>query len=273
MSVGRRLSAVAREPTLHFVLLAGVLFALNAAVRGRSREHLIEIDPAAVAARVARLESTAGLRLDARQRQQVEDDYIDERVLAREARAMGLEDDAQVENLLAQKMLDVLSADVIQPTDAELSAYYAAHQEQYASPARAIIEEIVVPGEAPLPPELRAHLANGAPASELTGVEMHHDLLAGVTRTDLARVFGDSTAERVFVEPPGAWVGPRPSVRGRHWLRVREMEAATSPPLDSVRDRVRRDWLADEEQVRLHRRVRELRERYAIVFLDGTGGR
>ncbi len=273
MSVGRRLSAVAREPTLHFVLLAGVLFALSAAVRGRSRAHVIEIDPADVAARVARLESTAGVRLDARQRRLVEDDYIDERVLAREARAMGLDDDAQVENLLAQKMLDVLSADVIQPTDAELSAYYAAHQGRYASPARATLEEIVVPGEAPLPPELRAQLGNRVPAAELTGVELAHDVLAEVTRTDLARAFGDSTAERVFAEPPGTWVGPRPSVRGRHWLRVREMEAATSLPLDSLRDQVRRDWLVDEEQARLHRRVRELRERYAIVFLDGTGAR
>lgn len=259
--------AAMREPTVHFVLLAGALFAVNMAVHGR-KTYRIEIDPADVAARIARIEATAGIRLGPEQRQEIEDNYIDERVLGREARAMGLDNDEQVENLLAQKMLDILSADVIQPTDSDLTAYYTAHLKRYTPPDQVTVEEIVVPGAGPLPAAVGAQLRDGVMPSPLGLADVDRHVLTQMTRVDLERIFGTETADDVFDAAVGAWVGPRQSVRGQHWLQVRERESGTASPLDSLRNQVRRDWLAEEERTRLQQRVRELRGRYNIVILD-----
>jgi hypothetical protein len=55
-------------------------------------------------------------------------------------------------------------------------------------------------------------------------------------------------------------------VRGQHWIRVISHTEPLTPPLDSIRAQVRLDWIVEQEEVRLERRVDELRDRYSIVF-------
>src|SRR5688572_13538592 len=123
-------AALLREPTLHFLVIAAALFGARAAMRPGDR-YTIRVDPAAVAAREAELAASSGAALSEEQRAGVERLVVDEEILVREARALGLEDDPRIRDILAQKMLHVLSGDVIQPTDAELGAYYEAHKDLY----------------------------------------------------------------------------------------------------------------------------------------------
>ena len=71
----------------------------------------------------------------------------------------------------------------------------------------------------------------------------------------------------------GDLIGPHHSVRGQHWIRVISRTEAATPPLDSVRAQVRLDWIVEQEEARLERRVDELRDRYSIVFTGPEGGR
>ena len=43
-------------------------------------------------------------------------------------------------------------------------------------------------------------------------------------------------------------------------------------PLGLVREQVRLDWIAENEEARLEERVKALRERYSVVFTDEEGG-
>jgi PPIC-type PPIASE domain len=268
-----RLRPVLREPTLHFVLLAVALFAVSAAARARNRDHVIEIDEATVAARIASAEANRGAPLSPEERQQVQEDYIDQQVLAREARVRGLDDDAQIRYLLAQKMLDVLSADVIQPSQPELAAYYEAHRSRYASSATVTADELVLGTDKPVPTPLRDQLRAGvAPRRLVSTLPMQRDVLSRVTLHDLTSIFDTATAQLVFAAQRGDWVGPYRSVRGQHWFRVTQRTESLVPPLDSVRERVRLDWIAQQEQIRLHRRVSQLRQRYT-VFVTHSGAR
>ena len=130
-----------REPTLHFALLAAVLFAVTAVVGSRAGD-VIEIDRDQIVLRIRQLEAARGAPLSQEERLVVEDAYINERVLVREAKALGLEEDARIDDVLVQKMMHVLSADVIQPSQSELEAYYADNRIRYVPEPSVTIDEV-----------------------------------------------------------------------------------------------------------------------------------
>ncbi len=81
-------------------------------------------------------------------------------------------------------------------------------------------------------------------------------------------LFGDEGARRVFEAETGVWVDASLSVRGRHWLRVRERFPAALEPLSVVRDIVRLEWIAEEEEGALAESVARLRTFYTVL-VDG----
>lgn len=253
------LTKAAREPLLHFALLAAGLFALAAVVR--RDDDVIEVTRQELDWRILQVEEREGA-LNEEDRQLVEEAYIDERVLIREARAMGLDADERVDDILVQKMLHILSGDVIQPTDAELAAHYEANREAYATDAALTVDEVVVAENTLLP---RA-LLEGTPPEQLpAGSVIGQRVLERLTYEDLVQIFGEGGAQIVSSAETGDWWEAQQSSRGRHWVRVRERFGSAMPPLDVVRDAVRLDWIAAQEQVRLLDRVAELRTNYTVV--------
>lgn len=253
------LRSVLREPLLHFVVLAAALFGASALIG--PGENVIEITQDELEWRILQMEAQEGRALTADERTLVRERYIDERVLAREARAMGLEDDERIDDILVQKMLHVLSGDVIQPSDEEIAAFYSMNVERYATDETVTVDEVVAPMGAPLPGAL---VEGGEPEDAPEGALIASRVMPRMTLEDLALIFGDGPAEAVFGAGEGEWVDAYESVRGQHWFRVRERDEATVPPLDVVREAVRLDWIAEQEDRRLLARVAELRERYDI---------
>jgi len=253
------LRAVLREPLLHFVLAAAVLFGVGALFGGG--ENVIEITQADVEWRVLQFEAQEGRRLSEEERILVRERLIDERVLVQEARSMGLDADERIDDILVQKMLHVLSGEVIQPTDEELTAYYAMNSERYATAASVTVDEVVVPAGARLPEGLREGIE---PAELPGGSVLASRLMPDLTLEDLVQIFGEEAAELVFGADSGVWLDAYESARGQHWLRVRERTEPAAPPLEVVREAVRLDWIAEQEDRRLLARVAELRTRYDI---------
>lgn len=262
---------VLREPTSHFVLLAAVLFGANAALESW-RGNVITIDRVQIDVRIAELEALRGTPLSPEERQLVEDAYIDEQVLVREALDMGLEADRRIDDILVQKMLHVLSGDVIQPTEDELEEFYEANRAGYTPESTLTVEEVVIAGGSPAAGDLVARLRAGASTQEFAGnPDVRASVLREVTGGDLRRLFGPVTAELILSANTEGWIGPHATVRGQHWFRIVEQTTPELPPLDSVRERVRLDWVADQEAARLDLAVRGLRERYNIVIEEPEG--
>jgi hypothetical protein len=262
---------ILREPTSHFVLLAAVLFAGSAALESW-RGDVITIDRVQIDVRIAELEALRGAPLSPEERQLVEDAYIDEQVLVREALDMGLEADRRIDDILVQKMLHVLSGDVIQPTEDELSEFYEANRAGYTPELTLTVEEVVIAGDSPAAGDLVERLLADSSAPELAeNPGARASVLREVTGGDLRRLFGPVTAELILSANTEGWIGPHATVRGQHWFRIIEQTTPELPPLDSVRERVRLDWVADQEAARLDLAVGELRERYNIVIEEPEG--
>jgi hypothetical protein len=262
------LPAPLREPLVHFVALAAVLFGVSALFG--AGDQVIEITQEQIEWRILQVEAQEGQRLTEDERLLVRERLIDERVLVREAQALGLAEDERIDDILVQKMLHVLSGDVIQPSDEELGAYYAVNSERYATEETVTVDEIVLPSGAPLPSELTA---GAEPADVTDGGLIASRVMPRLSLEDLAQIFGEDAAGVVFDTEVGAWIDAYESVRGQHWFRVRERTEATVPPLDVVREAARLDWIAEQEDRRLLARVAELRQRYDIVVEGAEGAR
>jgi hypothetical protein len=252
--------SVLREPLLHFVALAAVLFGVSALLG--PGDDVIEITRDEIEWRVLQVEAQEGQPLTEDERQLILERFIDERVLVREAQAMGLAEDERIDDILVQKMLHVLSGDVIQPSDEELGAYYAVNFERYATEETVTVDEIVLPAGVPVPRDV---IAGTEPAEVTDGGLIASRVMPRLSFDDLAQIFGETAASLVFEADVGAWVDAYESVRGQHWFRVRERTEATVPPLEVVREAARLDWIAEQEDRRLLARVAELRARYDVI--------
>lgn len=261
-----------REPTVHFLIIAAIIFAVYGLLRAGGGETL-EIDAREIQARILMQEMASGQPLSQAQRDLVTSRYVEEQILVREALAMNLDNDARIHDLLAQKMRHVLSGDIIQPSPAQLQAYYEANPERYRHPARITVDEIVFDAQGPLPGEVTEQLQAGAdPDALLRLAEGSTTLLPDVTREDLGNIFSRQFASEVFAADTEQWLGPFASNRGQHWLRIVERRAARTLPLSDIEDQVRLDWIADEEEALLQQEVERLWDKYRVVITDGDGG-
>ena len=263
------LQRLIHEPVAHFVAIAALVF-LGYALLGSQDENLLELDAREIEARLFLAELSAGRELSEEQEQSVVNSYVEEQVLVAEALAMNLDNDDRIHDILAQKMRHVLSADVIQPSAAELQEFYAANQERYRRPATVTVDELVFNSREPLDDSLLQLLnQNAEPQVLLDNAAGSISELAGATHLDLANIFSANFADEVFAAQLEEWTGPFPSNRGQHWLRIIGRQEAMTPPMEAIGERVRLDWIASEEEARLQIQIDELRQQYQIVITEG----
>lgn len=261
---------ILQEPTFYFLLIAAAVSVIYWLFNNDSGQ-LLQIDREEIEARILVAELTQGYPADAEQRAEIERTVIDDTVLVLEAYATGLQNDARINDILAQKMRHVLSGNVIQPQPEELSAFYNDNIELYREPARLTATELVLIGPDPADALLQAQLESGTdPEALATERNRMVGTLPRVTRRDLQTLFDTDFADQVFEADPGAWSGPFASNRGQHYLRVSEQFPPTTPPLEQVLDQVRLDWIATEEEARLQEEVTRLRGRYDIQIIERT---
>ncbi|MEQ8314272.1 MAG: peptidyl-prolyl cis-trans isomerase [Gammaproteobacteria bacterium] len=261
-----------REPMLHFFLIALLIFGFYA-LANRSAEDTLEIDQREIDARIFMQEMATGEALTEEQRQFVTASFIEEQILVQEALALGLDNDARIHDMLAQKMRHVLSGNIIQPSNEELQNYYQANLERYRTLPSLDVMELVANSREELPVAAQQLLANGAPAEEvLSVIEGNSDPLPNVNHLDLANIFSPELADQAFAASPGDWVGPFVSNRGQHWLQILDSTPAQLPPLAEIRDRVRLEWINEKEEARLNEQIAQLWEKYTVIITEGANG-
>jgi len=266
---GSLIDRLLKEPTAHFFAMAVAIFIVYGLTQ-LNNQNVLELDQREIDARIFMQEMAVGQPLTEEQRQFVATTYVEEQILVQEALALGLDNDARIHDMLAQKMRHVLSGDVIQPTESELESYYQANVERYTSLPLVSLDELVLNSRDELSEDVQILLDNRSEAEIILAASPGNNApLPNVNRIDLANIFSPEFSEAVFSSELGSWVGPFPSNRGQHWLMVIERSEARLPPLEEILDRVRLDWIAEEEEALLQAEVDELWDQYTIIVTDG----
>lgn len=256
-----------REPLVHFLIAGGLLFAAYGWLHSGT-------NPSSGVVRITAADVNWLKDTWTRQWQRSPSDeelrglvadYIREDLLAREARALKLdENDAVVRRRLAQKMRFLVedTATLGEPGEDELRRLYASSAVRYQTPARITFSQIFFKTEA----AARRRLAQLAqhPAIAVGEPSLLERDYTDAEPTTVSSVFGPKFAEQVFTLAPGRWQGPVASGYGFHLVRVRAREAAQPRPFEAVRAQLREEWQRTRQAEANARFFAELLKKYPL---------
>jgi parvulin-like peptidyl-prolyl isomerase len=195
------------------------------------------------------------------ERQQLVDSYVREEAMARQARAMGLDDvDYVIRQRLIQKILfliDEASAEDAQPDEADLQAYFEANQELYRQASTVTFTHVFIDdektyaggGEAEAQRVQARLAARNAGFNDATRFGDRFPYLqnyVGRSGEFIANQFGpDFSRSLMALEPSNSWQGPIRSEFGWHLVLLTQKAAAEMPTLADVRGQVLSDYVTE----------------------------
>jgi peptidyl-prolyl cis-trans isomerase C len=198
------------------------------------------------------------------------DAWVEEELVVREARAMGLDRaDPIVRRRLTQKLRFALedAHGVDDPGDEVLAAWHREHAELYRRPPRRGFTHVFVAGldagaQARVSALIEALDAGADPGGQ--GDAFAHGSRQGPSAHQaLVDRYGDELAHSVAAAPFGRWIAAR-SRFGWHALRVDDERPGELPPLHDVRARVLADWQIARRAESLEQGLAALRERWQV---------
>ena len=208
---------------------------------------------------------------------------IHEEVMYREALTMGLDkNDAIVRKRLAQKV-EFISSDIAamaEPSDEELKRFLNTHHKKFEIPASLSFEHIYFnPDKRNAQTEPDALMLLGELKLSDVTVETHtagDSFMMGqqydeITEYGVSRIFGQDFAAELFTLNVGNWQGPVRSGYGTHLIRISSKTPAQAVKLNTVRDKVRDEWQAEQRQSMNKIFYESLRQRYDIVIENYPG--
>jgi hypothetical protein len=263
-SAWRRLAS---EPMLHFVVLGGLVFALDHLLWARRG------DPYSIEVPVSAYQEARGLIKSGMNREATDADlkilidrWVDNEVLYREGLALSLDKgDAAIRDRVIFKALGVAQAGLVLPAydDKMLKAWFEAHHASYDTPARFDFLEAVVAGE-PSRERLQAFVdsLNGRGQSD---VESSLNVFKDRPRSNLVGSFGEAFAAALEqAKPSGEWL-LLTSATGLRVVRLQQLKPAEPARYEGLKDRVLQDW-KDETMAQLTtREVRQMGRKYSVL--------
>jgi hypothetical protein len=272
-----------REPLLHFLVAGAALFGIYAWINGPA-----EKSPTSKATQIQVKAGDVDWLAENWTRQWrrppthdelrgLVTDYLNEQLLAREARAMGLdEDDVIVRRRLAQKLTFLIDNTLrsAEPSDIELQKFYEGRDRRFQTDARISFVHIYFSQERRADAQADAKVAlqrlheRGAalPPEELGDRSLIETEFRDETEQGVSAALGHGFARTVFALEPGNWTGPIESGYGLHLVRVVALRRSETRPLSEVRARVIEEWRREQEKSAHERYLAELRKKYNVVI-------
>lgn len=267
-----------RDPIAHFILIGLMLIAINhfwttwQGEKGRTIEVSSE--------EVARLEklwaNTAGRLPTGEDRQMIIDQFVQDEVLMREAKRLGLDDnDIIIHRRLAQKM-DFLIADnpIDDPTDAELKLWFDENRDQFAASERRSFRHVY------FSPERHGDRIENVARTALDQMKAGADWkamgdpfiqkrsYAAVPQSEVTRLFGPEFAESIFRLPANIWSAPLGSAYGLHLVRIETVDSAADAELKPIKLQVTDAWREQKAAIAKQEAVQKLVSGYTVIVED-----
>tara|TARA_R100001244_G_scaffold28980_4_gene28260 strand:+ start:1002 stop:1835 length:834 start_codon:yes stop_codon:yes gene_type:complete len=269
-----------RDPLVHFVVVAALVFGAHAVWQARSArtESTILVSASELERMAALYTSEAGALPGEADMAAMLSDHVRDEALAREARRLGLDrNDTIITRRLAQKMTFMVSdlrEDPI-PTDQDLRDWHTAHPERFTQPATLTFSHVY------FSPDVRG--AEASPAAEtalarLSGSNPPDSATLGdpfmlqrqygdIPFRELARQFGGAFAESLSTLPVSEdWQGPVASAYGVHLVQITKSTPAKLSPFEDVEQEVRKDWLEKTRRDANEQAIQDIIAHYEVAI-------
>lgn len=278
------LKRLLKEPLVHFIVLAFVIFAAYGLLNreGTEARGRIVVTAPKIEQLVSVFAKTWQRPPTADELKGLMDDYVKEEIYVREASALGLDkDDTVIRRRLRLKMefLNDTVADALAPTDAELAAYLKANAGEFAiDPMLAFQQVFLNPDQHGDKIDQDAasilEVLLTSPATDPATLGDASLLPAELTfssKRSIGQTFGADFAEALDRATPVQWTGPIRSAFGLHLIRVLQRKPGRLPALDEVRNAVAREWANARRKELEDRRFEELLKNYEVT-IESLGG-
>jgi hypothetical protein len=270
--------ALLREPLFQFLVIGAALFGVFHLVdkrKGETPERIV-ISSARIANLADGFERTWRRPPSKEELQGLLDDYIRDEVFYREGRAAGLDrDDVIIRRRVRQKMeFFAEDSSAQEPSNEQLSAYLRSNPERFRTEDRVTFHHVFLSaawrGTAIDRDSQQVASALNAADAKTDTAELGDPFLLGeefqaLSQSDVAGIFGDGFAQQMSAIEKGHWQGPIASSFGQHFVYISERSPGSLPPLDAVREAVRREWSNARRLESEQKLYASLRERYEIV--------
>ncbi len=255
-----------REPLLHFLVLAGMIFALNSFL-SEGRKPLVEITAAAVEAQARVSEQRLRRPLSAAEIERLTQEMLQEEILFQEAQRRGMVSDHQVRGTLISMMRTALKPMVAAPDDAALLALRdELPRDTTTLPEQLSFEHVSFTAPDKVPPDLLAKLRAGASSPSLGETIRLANPLPPTYRPQLDSLLGTDFVAKLVKLPLNEWHGPLTSTRGSHFVRLISRVAEQSLPMDQLRPLLESHWLKSHDADVVTREVAKLMADYRILL-------
>jgi hypothetical protein len=256
-----------REPLLHFVILGGLLFAVDHFIVGRADDPRTIVVGAEVDNEARQLfKASRGREPSDEEMNALRRVWLDNEVLYREGLALQVDrGDTAIRERVIFKALSVVDANTKLPPvdDKLLRRWFETNRAKYDEPARFDFQEAVLAGDTS-ESAVRGFvdaLNAGTPGDARAGLRV----FKGRPHANLVESYGPEFAKALEQSPAGEWR----ALPTRDGWRAMRLESATPPKpavFESLRGVVLQDWtdvtLADQRSAA----VRALAKKYTVKF-------
>lgn len=262
------LTRLAREPLIGFLLIGALIFWWDGQ---RASENSIVIDAAVIEKLVEEREMVLERQLSADERAAIQQNFIDQEILLREAVDRGLHmSDGRVRHRLSDKMMFLLVDEPLPPTAEQLDQFYEVHKQRYVTARRVSFEHQFFGDDESA---ARAVLLN-LPGSE--SIEEQYfwlgNRLEQMSAQDLVGVLGTDFTRSLEDLPEGEWRGPIASNRGWHLVRIDAWHPSVAIPREHLEERLSMEWLAEQRDQARFNALADLRQKYPSVVNEAHEG-
>ena len=269
---------IAREPFFQFMLL-GFLIWMGveywSADRSRYTIHIGLAERERIANAYAR---QYGQPPTAGQFRSLIDAQVRDEIFFREGLALDLDKDDEVVRRRIIEKSELLRTDLTAsdaPAASVLEQWFEKNEARYRTPEKVIFSHIYFSGA-----KENEEATEGRARKTLERLRQLRLIRApgfgdafpgpsdvgGLPEPEADRFFGRSELSmQLFKLPIGQWSGPYRSTYGWHLIYVTEYVPSTLSPLTAIKDRVQRDYLAEQRRILDARHFEALRVKYRVV--------
>jgi hypothetical protein len=252
---------------VHFVLLGGLLFAVDRALLGKADDpHTIVVSADVDSQATETFKAARGRAPNAQELEALRQVWLDNEVLYREGLALAVDKgDPAIRERVIFKALSVIDSNVKLPPADEtvLRAWFEKHRDKYDEPVRYDFEEAALSGdssEAAVRDFVTA-LNNGTPGDAKAGLRV----FKGRPHANLVDSYGPEFAHALEAVTPGSWH----ALRTRDGWRAMRLNAIISPKpavFESLRGVVQQDWKDATASEQRSAAVHALAKKYEVKY-------